>query len=729
MIEVVATLFRWLQLASNMILVGGCVFMAIAGAWRSPWVGRLERLLPWLALMLLVGLVGILATTTAQATGEDASLWNLQAWLALIQNTRMGHIWAGRAASAILVLAIVLYIRHSASRARWHYLACTAAACLTLIVGSLASHSAAEELSVLSVLPYALHIILASVWFGALPAFLLVCFTCTGALAPGEAGASALPARPGPGASGGGAAAHAHPGPDLDLDAGDGAVARLHPVLRTREELIQAGARALQRFSVLALPVMLAVIATGILITDRMVDSAYAAMVSTWYGWLLNAKLLLLALVLVIAARARATWLPLFSQAVPGAAAGILEKALAAGRHMRRWVGLELILALFIVLLATIVSNTVPAKHAIIQDWPYGFRFSLAATWGETSVMIRVWSGVTLLLLAFGALAYGRRHGWERKRRLGIPALLAASALALALPPLAVPAYPETYRKTPVPFDTISIANGAVLFGENCTACHGPQGKGNGVLAKSFNPPPVDLLTEPHTARHTAGDFLHWLTYGIPNTGMPPFDNLTEEDRWDVVNFLHAMSRGYQARLMSPRVVPEQPQPNLGPPNFSYSAHDGTSGTLKDFRGRKNLLLVFFSWPQSRERLVQLRALAARVESADTVLLAIPEDDPDAGEIAQILNEATFPVVTQGVGDIVPSYALFRRTLNKPDLLGEGTLPAHMEFLVDRFGYLRARWIPDADGPGWENTSMLMQQIEQLNQEPEILPPPGDHVH
>jgi putative copper resistance protein D len=30
MIEVIATLFRWLQLASNMILVGGCVFLAIA---------------------------------------------------------------------------------------------------------------------------------------------------------------------------------------------------------------------------------------------------------------------------------------------------------------------------------------------------------------------------------------------------------------------------------------------------------------------------------------------------------------------------------------------------------------------------------------------------------------------------------------------------------------------------------------------------------------------------
>jgi putative copper resistance protein D len=42
---------------------------------------------------------------------------------------------------------------------------------------------------------------------------------------------------------------------------------------------------------------------------------------------------------------------------------------------------------------------------------------------------------------------------------------------------------------------------------------------------------------------------------------------------------------------------------------------------------------------------------------------------------------------------------------------------------------LRARWIPEADGPDWDNTGMLLQQIAQLNREKEILPPPGDHVH
>jgi putative copper resistance protein D len=141
------------------------------------------------------------------------------------------------------------------------------------------------------------------------------------------------------------------------------------------------------------------------------------------------------------------------------------------------------------------------------------------------------------------------------------------------------------------------------------------------------------------------------------------------------------------------------------------------------------VLLVLFSWPESRERLEQLRQLHSELARANTVLLAVPEDEPDAQELAQIKAEVPFPVVTEGAPGIVRSYALFRRTLSKPDLLGPGTLPHHMEFLVDRFGYLRARWIAEADGPGWSNTPMLMQQVAQLNREKEILPPPGDHVH
>src|SRR5580765_6033514 len=341
MIEVIAALIRWLQLASNMILIGGYVFLAIAGrtstACNAPWFARLERAFPWLAVTLLLGLVGLLATTTAQVTGVAASAWQPEAWAGLLQDTRIGHIWMGRAGLALILFGVALYVRFS-PWARWRCVLSATVAALTLAVASLASHSAAGDLSVTSVLPYALHIVLASVWFGGLPAFLTVVFTTTGT--------------------------------------------------RSHAEADRSGLQTLKRFSAMALPVMIAVVATGLIVADRMVDTSYASLVATNYGWFLNAKLALLAVILVIAARARLVWLPSLGQSAAVAAAG--------GRGLRKGVTVEVMLAAALVLAATMLANAVPAKHDVIENWPYPFRFSIDATWGQWSVMVRAAIGVAL---------------------------------------------------------------------------------------------------------------------------------------------------------------------------------------------------------------------------------------------------------------------------------------------------------------------------------------------
>ncbi len=673
MIEIIGALLRWLQLASNMILIGSCVFLAIAVRSKTtldaPWLARLARALPWLSVTLLLGLLGLLATTTAQATGMAENAWRPGAWVELLQKTRIGLIWTVRAALALLVFGMAIYIRFS-PWARWRYMLCATVAALTLAAGSLASHSAAGELSVISVLPYALHIVLASVWLGGLPAVLSIMFATTGE--------------------------------------------------RSHKEVDRFDIQTLKRFSALALPVMLAVVATGTIVANDMVDTSYAALAATSWGWFLNTKVALLAVILVLAACARHIWIPSLDKNAEVAAAG--------GSGLRKWVTVEFVIALAMVLVATMLANAVPAKHAVIEDWPYPFRFSIDATWGGLGMMIGAGIGVALLILAVGAIAIGRAKHWETKWRIAIPALLAACALVAALPPLATQAFPETYRKTPVPFDAISVANGATIFAANCVLCHGPQAKGNGVLAKTFPIPPVDLLTEPHTAKHTAGDFFHWLTHGIPGTGMPAFaDKLSEEDRWDVVNFLHATSRGYQARLINPYVAPNQPY--MAPQNFSYSAHDDSSGTLKDFRRQKAVLLVLFSWPESSARLDLLRQAYATLRDGNVAMLAVPVNDLNQQDLAGITAGITFPIATQGASEITRSYSLFRRTLSNPDLAGEGAIPKHMEFLIDRYGYLRARWIPAVDGTGWTDIGELMRQVEQLNREKELRPPPDDHVH
>lgn len=673
MIEPLGALFRFLQLASNMLVLGGCVFLAIAedksALSKNLWLTRLKKALPWLAVTLFLGLLGLLATTTAQATGVADNIWRPGAWLEFIQKTRIGLIWTARETCALLVFGVALYVRVSPG-AQWRYAACASAAALTLAVGSFASHPAAEEQSILAILPYTVHLILASVWFGALPGVLAVLFAASGNSSTLAANSSDI--------------------------------------------------RSVKRFSVIALPVMVVIVATGLLVADRMVSTNYAALFATKYGLLLNAKVTLLVVVLAIAARAHFVWLPSLDQGSISAQAGTYG--------LRKWLRVELAVASLLVFVATLLANTIPAKHDVIDYWPYPFRFSIDATWSDWLVQTLVLAGVMFLVMAAGMMVVGRVKQWGRGARIIVPSVLIVCALPLILYPLGIQSYPETYRKTPVPFDAISIANGAGLFAANCVPCHGPQAKGNGILAKTLPKQPVDLLTEPHTAMHTAGDFFHWLTYGRFNGIMPAFGGtLAEEERWDVLNFLHANARGYQARIINPRILPEQPF--MASPNFSYSAHDGSSGTLKDFRRQQMVLLVLFSWPDSRARIDQLRAAYAAIKGSETVILAVPMNDLAPEDVASLTADAGFPVVTQGASEIARSYALFRRTISKPDLFGEGTAPKHMELLFDRFGYLRARWIPESDGAGWTDLELLMSQIAQLKREGEILPPPGDHVH
>ena len=51
----------------------------------------------------------------------------------------------------------------------------------------------------------------------------------------------------------------------------------------------------------------------------------------------------------------------------------------------------------------------------------------------------------------------------------------------------------------------------------------------------------------------------------------------------------------------------------------------------------------------------------------------------------------------------------------------------HMEFLIDRQGYLRARWFP-GEWEGWDDIKHLVTQAEILAREPARPPAPNTHL-
>jgi mono/diheme cytochrome c family protein len=106
--------------------------------------------------------------------------------------------------------------------------------------------------------------------------------------------------------------------------------------------------------------------------------------------------------------------------------------------------------------------------------------------------------------------------------------------------PLSRPAYGA--GGNPVPADEVSLQRGAVLYALHCAVCHGPAGQGDGSVVAFWSEtarPPADL-SEARIADYPASTIYRIITQGLG--GMPPLrENLTERQRWDVINHVHSL--------------------------------------------------------------------------------------------------------------------------------------------------------------------------------------------
>jgi mono/diheme cytochrome c family protein len=94
------------------------------------------------------------------------------------------------------------------------------------------------------------------------------------------------------------------------------------------------------------------------------------------------------------------------------------------------------------------------------------------------------------------------------------------------------------------PEQTPSVALGASIFAENCIACHGSSGQGNGelVLSGQVTAPPDFTLPEANDGV-TPMDRFSVITNGRMEKLMPPWAGvLTEYERWSVAMYVYALS-------------------------------------------------------------------------------------------------------------------------------------------------------------------------------------------
>ena len=449
-----------------------------------------------------------------------------------------------------------------------------------------------------------------------------------------------------------------------------------------------AGAAVCERFSPLALGCVLVIAGSGLAQGLELIGSI-PALLGTDYGRIALLKIGLFGLALALATLNRLWLTDRLSRADAGARS-----------RLRLSIACESLVGLAIILAAGFLASSVPAEHEQ-PVWPFSWHLSLVSVNEDPDLRAEVIMSVGLMGLA--VLLAAAACLWRRFRITAFVVLAGIIVLrGPSLELLTVPAYPTSFRTSPTGFSAASIIRGQVLFSQNCVACHGANGDGNGPLAGGLPIKPADL-TMPHLWEHSDGEMFWWLTHGVddPEGGlaMPGFANLSEADRWALIDYV----RAHNAALAMQRDA--NPDIPVTAPVLPVHCSGLNAFGIDDLRGA---VVHVVAGDRARELMPLPPQLGVSVVS-----LELRPNASDMRELPAGSCVAATPTAW-------PAYAVLADV--PPDKL------AGTEFLIDTNGWLRAVHMPGSPG-GWHTQDDLIAVIRGIYANPLQWTSGGEHEH
>ncbi|MCK5390961.1 MAG: cytochrome c [Deltaproteobacteria bacterium] len=91
--------------------------------------------------------------------------------------------------------------------------------------------------------------------------------------------------------------------------------------------------------------------------------------------------------------------------------------------------------------------------------------------------------------------------------------------------------------------DKGDAAKGKVSYDNTCVACHGPEGKGDGVAAAALDPKPRDLSDPAYVSTLSNEHLYKVISEGGASVGLSPLmaawgGVLSEQDTWNVIAYI-----------------------------------------------------------------------------------------------------------------------------------------------------------------------------------------------
>ncbi|MDF0677385.1 MAG: cytochrome c/FTR1 family iron permease [Nitrospira sp.] len=105
----------------------------------------------------------------------------------------------------------------------------------------------------------------------------------------------------------------------------------------------------------------------------------------------------------------------------------------------------------------------------------------------------------------------------------------------------------QAWKLSVAPQQPPDLQQAARLFAQHCAACHGTQGRGDGLLANGMEPAPSDLQDENRMRQRSLYGLYNTITLGVRGTPMRAFTELSEADRWALAFFAGGLRASSQA--------------------------------------------------------------------------------------------------------------------------------------------------------------------------------------
>ncbi len=80
------------------------------------------------------------------------------------------------------------------------------------------------------------------------------------------------------------------------------------------------------------------------------------------------------------------------------------------------------------------------------------------------------------------------------------------------------------------------------LYQQRCASCHGPAGRGDGVLAPNLDPPPTDFTDRVRSFNRSLLGLFDTISSGIEGTSMTAFNDLSEIERWSLAFYTGSLA-------------------------------------------------------------------------------------------------------------------------------------------------------------------------------------------